>query len=746
MDQLLHHSIMSREESGPMPATPQTLPRIANESATRAALLERIGLPLPLRAGYRLLREADRWAHLGDTLVRQDRPEAALASFEQALALEPDNATFQNATVALLSGLKRPQAALSLLQRQPASSDSLAMRATLLLDSGDHQGSLTACDQALALREDHFAARLNRGAALRMLGRMAEALDNDSQLARIHPEHPIAHYNHGDALLASGRYGEALEVLKLCLRLAPDYVPAQMAKGLAQTMLKRFDAATDTFSAAHAKDPAGASAYVEQAARAKGLAPEDKLPEEPLAIYLSWIARAQQVCDWRQRAELETLLQDTFVETGPLARCEKSLAFNALLLDLSHQTQQAVARRVAFEAEQAAAKWNMPVRARSLPGAVSQGRRRLRIGFISPDYGPHPVVDSHWRQLRLHDRERFEVFAYSLRNSGPSEARQKIEASCDHFVELSQLSVEDAARRIAIDGIDILIDISGYTDHTRPEILAARPASIQVQYMGTPGPSGAKFIDYRITDRIVTPPEEATWWDERLVWLPGTFWIADDTMSIAAAPSRADCSLPDDAFVFCCFNTHHKLEPASFDIWMRLLRKLPGSALWLMEGSPESRSNLSAEAASRGVAASRLVFAPRLPLAEHLARHSCADLFLDTFNYNAHNTAVNSQCAGLPLLTCRGRTMAARIGASIVSAAGLPEMVVSSHADYEELALHLVSHPAELASIRERLIQGRIDAPLFQTERRVRHIERAFEQMWARHAAGLPPESFEVMA
>ena len=729
-----------------MPATPPNSPRTANETAACAALLERIGLPLPLRSGYRLLREADRWAQLGDTLVRQNRPEAALASFEQALAMEPDNATFLNATVALLSGLKRPYAALALLDRRSESIDALAMRATLLLDSGDLEASLAACDQALALREDHFAARLNRGAALRMLGRMAEALDNDSRLARIHPQQPIAHYNHGDALLASGRYAEALELLSLCLRMAPDYVPAQMARGLALTMLKRFDAAKAAFSAARAKDPAAARAYVEQAARATGLAQEDKLPEEPLAIYLSWIARAQQVCDWRERAELEALLPETFVETGPLARCEKSLAFNVLLLDLSHQTQQAVARHVAFEAKEVAAKWNMPVRARPLPKAVSPGRRRLRIGFISPDYSPHPVADSHWRQLRLHDRQRFEVFAYSLRDSGPSEARQKIEASCDHFVELSQLSVEDAARRIAVDGIDILIDISGYTDHTRPEILAARPASIQVQYMGTPGPSGAKFIDYRITDRIVTPPEQAPWWDERLVWLPETLWIADDTMSIAAAPSRADCSLPNDAFVFCCFNTHHKLEPASFDIWMRLLTKLPGSVLWLMAGSPESRSNLSAEAASRGVAASRLVFAPRLPLAEHLARHSCADLFLDTFNYNAHNTAVNSLQAGLPLLTCLGRTMAARIGASIVNAAGLPEMVVRSHADYEERALHLASHPAELASIRERLIHGRSDAPLFQTERRVRHIESAFEQMWARHAAGLPPESFEVIA
>ncbi len=729
-----------------MPGATQTAPRTANDSNARAALLERIGLPLPLRSGYRLLREADRWAQLGDTLVRQDRPEAALASFEQGLALEPDNATFLNATVALLSGLKRPHAALLLLQRQPGSGDSLAMQATLLLDSGDHQAGLAACDEALEMREDHFAARLNRGAALRMLGRMAEALENDSRLARIHPEHPIAQYNHGDALLASGRYAEALEVLNLCLRLAPDYLPAQMAKGLAQTMLKCFDDATDTFSAARAKDPAAARAYVEQAARAIGMVQEDKLPEEPLAIYLSWIARAQQVCDWRERAELEALLPETFVETGPLARCEKSLAFNALLLDLPHQTQQAVARRVAFEAEQAAAKWNMPVRARLLAGAVSQARRRLRIGFISPDYCPHPVVDSHWRQLRLHDRERFEVVAYSLRNSGPSDARRKIEASCDHFVELSKLSVEDAARRIAVDAIDILIDISGYTDHTRPEILAARPASIQVQYIGTPGPSGAKFIDYRITDRIVTPPEEAPWWDERLVWLPETLWIADDTVSIAATPSRADCGLPEDAFVFCCFNTHHKLEPASFDIWMRLLTKLPGSVLWLMAGSPESRSKLSAEAANRGVAASRLVFAPRLSLAEHLARHSCADLFLDTFNYNAHNTAVNSLQAGLPLLTCPGRTMAARIGASIVNAAGLPEMVVRSHADYEERALHLASHPAELASIRERLIHGRADAPLFQTERRVRFIESAFERMWARHAGGLAPESFEVMA
>ncbi|KAF0163195.1 MAG: hypothetical protein FD157_3358 [Rhodocyclaceae bacterium] len=736
---------MSREKPSPNPDSTRPPPWPATDNAGRTALLHRIGLPLPLHSGYRLLREADRWAQLGDSLVRQNRPEAALAAFEQALAMEPDNAGFLNAVVVLLSGLKRPLAALSLIERQPASPDSLAAQGTLLLDMGAHEPSLKACDQSLAIKNDHFVARLNRGAALRALGRLCEALENDSWLARLHPRQPIAQYNHGDALLAAGRYAEALDVLNLSLQLAPDYIPAQMARGLALTMLKRFDEATDAFSAARAKDPPAARAYIERAARAIGLTEEDELPEEPQAIYLSWSARAQHTCDWRERAALETIIEEVFGEPEPRIRNEPSLAFNILLLDLPHRTQRQVARQTALRAEEKAAKWHIDRGAKALHGAAQRETRRLRVGYISPDFRPHPVADSHWRQMQLHDRNRFEIFAYSLRNSGQSDARRRIETSCDHFAELSLLPTEAAAQRIAADGIDILVDLSGYSDHTRPEILAARPAPVQVQHMGTPGPSGAKFIDYRMTDKIVNPPEEAPSWDERLVWLPETFWLADDTQTIAPPPSRAECGLPQDGFVFCCFNTHQKMEPASFDIWMRVLQELPGSVLWLAAGSPESRTNLCAEAEQRGMAANRLVFAPHLPIAEHLARHACADLFLDTFNYNAHVTAINSLRAGLPVLTCRGRTMAGRMGASAAHAAGLPEMVVHSHAEYQERALYLASHPSALASLRARLINGQADAPLFQTERRVRHIERAYERMWARHAAGMAPVSFELM-
>jgi predicted O-linked N-acetylglucosamine transferase (SPINDLY family) len=418
------------------------------------------------------------------------------------------------------------------------------------------------------------------------------------------------------------------------------------------------------------------------------------------------------------------------------------LYHTALSLPLKASEQQALARGIALAAQ---------ARAAALPPgpapADSSGKRahaRIRLGFISPNFREHPSAKLHWRHLALRDRARFEVFGYSLhRSEGP--LRQHIVEACDVFRELSELDSREIATRIAADGIDILVDLAGHLEHSRPEVLALRTVSLRVSYQGLPATMGAELIDYRITDAFTTPPEEMPFWSEKLAFLPGTLFIYNDREAIAeTVPSRSACGLPGNGFVFCSFNANYKIEPEVFAVWMRLLTHVPGSVLWLLDGGEEVRRNLRREAATHGIAPERLVFAPRLPHAEHLARHACADLFLDTFYCGAHTTAVDALWAGLPVLTCPGETMAARMSASIVRAAGLQEMVFADRAAYETAALRLATQPEELAAVREKLERNRTTCSLFDTAQRVRELDRAFEMMWQRHLAGLPPQSFAV--
>jgi len=714
------------------------------ETEDRAELLRQIGSALPVRSGYRLLAPPEQWAALGDLLVRQGRLEHSLSAFKQAIAFDADH-RYIRAAASILAMLERFDEAIDLLEDFPTSPDLRSAKASLLLSRGDYAGCMLACDQALELDLKCFDARLNRGVALRALAKFEEAVANDRQLVATHPNHPVALYNLGDALLTIRAFSSSLEVLEKSCQIAPDYIPAQMARGVVLSLLARFDEASTVFQSAKIKDAVSARAYFEQVARTLNLRNTDQIPDDPVGIYLASAACEQTFCDWRNRSSFENLLIQISQYESKDRWGLSSLAHTALLLDLPHIVQRTIAEVSAQRARQKSALWaSPPERYDCSVRGIKSAQRRLRIGFLSPDFRPHPVVECHRRQIQLHDRRRYEIFAYSLFDAGPSDARRQIIDASDHFVELSDIPPEEIPSRIAADKIDILIDISGYTDYTRPEVLAKRPAPIQVQYMGSPGPSGSDFVDYRITDSIVTPEIEAKDWNEKLTWLPTTFWICDDQLTVGTVPRRDECNLPDDAFVFCCFNSHHKHEPASFDIWMRLLIRLPDSVLWLIDGTEKSRSNLRSEAERRGVSSERLIFAPVVSMSENLARHACADLFLDTFACNAHTTAYISLRGGLPVLTCYGNTMASRLRASITNAAGLPDMIVFDHANYEERAYHLATHPHELAAIRKRLAESQLTAPIFQTEQRVRHIEKAFEIMWQRHAAGLAPESFAV--
>jgi protein O-GlcNAc transferase len=370
---------------------------------------------------------------------------------------------------------------------------------------------------------------------------------------------------------------------------------------------------------------------------------------------------------------------------------------------------------------------------------------KIRIGYLAGEFRQQATAVLMTGLFELHDRTRFETVAFDNGWDDGSELRGRIEKAFDEMVDISRLSDYEAATMIRQKRIDILVNLNGYFGHGRQGVFSHRAAPIQVNYLGFPGTLGADYIDYIVADRHVLPPEHEAFYTEKVVRLPDSYQANDSKRRIAErTPTRAELNLPDRGFVFCCFNNNYKVTPQMFDVWMRLLRNAPGSVLWLLEDNPEASRNLRREAERRAVAAQRLVFAPRVKLDEHLARHRLADLFLDTLPYNAHTTASDALWAGLPVLTCMGSAFAGRVASSLLHAIGLPELITHRVEDYEALALKLAATPDLLQDLRTRLAQNRTVFPLFDTDRFRRHIESAYLQMWERYQREQPPEGFDV--
>jgi predicted O-linked N-acetylglucosamine transferase (SPINDLY family) len=394
----------------------------------------------------------------------------------------------------------------------------------------------------------------------------------------------------------------------------------------------------------------------------------------------------------------------------------------------------------AAEQRAAAERFARPFMASALPAPSAPPTRadgRLRVGYLSSDFRVHPMAFAMARLYELHDRAQFEVIGISIGADDGSAIRQRLVAAFDHFVDGTAMT--DAALAQAIRGlqVDILIDLNGYTDLARPGVLALRPAPLQISYLGYPGTLGAPFIDHLVADATLIPEAERQHYSEKILYLPGSYQANDDQRELPGPPPpRAECGLPEGAFVFCCFNDAFKVMPPVFDVWMRLLQQVPGSVLWLPSRHADHQANLRAEALRRGVDASRLVFAPYVDIHQHWRRLPLADLFLDTLPYNAHGTGSDALWAGLPLVTCTGSTFAGRVGASLLRAVGLDELVTDSLPAYEALALALARDPVRLQALRDRLSGQARSRTLFDSARFTRQLEDGYRQAWALQQAG----------
>ena len=386
-----------------------------------------------------------------------------------------------------------------------------------------------------------------------------------------------------------------------------------------------------------------------------------------------------------------------------------------------------------------------PPAARPLWRSERYHHDKIRIAYLSTDFRAHAVAFLIVGIFEHHDKDRFETIAISFSRDDKSETRTRIETAFDRFIDVQEMSDSEVAALMREMEIDIAIDLNGYTGDSRTAILAHRPAPVQVNYLGYPGTMGAPYIDYIIADRMVIPEAQQNHYSEKIVYLPDAYQANDRKRRVAdRTPTRSEAGLPERGFVFASFNNTYKIGPEVFDVWMRLLRSIEGSVLWLLEDNAIAGANVKREAQARGVAPERLVFAPRNKPDEHLARHRLADLFLDTLPYNAHTTASDALWMGLPLVTCPGNTFPGRVAASLLNAIGMPQLVTASLAEYEALARKLAGDPAALAAIKAKLAVNRDTHPMFDTARFAGYLESAYVTMWERQQRGDVPASFLV--
>lgn len=643
---------------------------------------------------------------LGSAHARTGQHDAALGFYDDALRLNPQlaEAHLDKGTIHFIERRFRDALAAydDALKVRPDYAEAWIGRGNALLDCDRPEEAAVAYDRALAIRPNLAAAWSGRGNVLLRSGhhRDAEAaftraLAEDSGFAD-------AWVGRGKVLLALGQHESALAALDKALTRNPGLLHAWLARGQVAYLQKRYDDALTAWEKTLALSP-----------------------DQP-GVAAACLRVRQHLCDW----------------TGFETACEaaRSSVRNGQMI--APFMFIAIPSTPAEQMQCAHAWIETNFRSAAVPARHGERRDhgRIHIAYLSADFHQHATAQLAAGLFEHHDRSRFEVTAISVGPNDHSDMRRRIEAAFERFVEAKPLGEDQIVEMIRALEVDILVDLKGFTQDARTGILARRPAPIQVNYLGFPGTLGAGFVDYIIADRTVIPEHEFDCYAEKVVWLPDSYQPNDRNRPIAStAPARAEHGLPEAAFVFCCFNDNYKITPSVFSCWMRILLAVKNSVLWLFEDNPAAANNLRREAAMAGVAPERLVFAGRLPNAEHLARHRCADLFLDTLPYGAHTTASDALWSGLPVMTCLGDTFAGRVGASLLRAIQLPELIVTTMADYERLAIELGNNPARLAGLKAMLARHRLTTPLFDTARFAHHIEAAYAEMMDRYQAGLAP-------
>lgn len=683
--------------------------------------------------------------YLGTSARMLKKNDAALVAFNAALELDADNTEYLQASASTCEALGDFETAFQLMCRvnelAPQDINVRANYAVALARMNRNEEALAEYASVLSLDPQHVTANVNYGTVLHKLKRKREALAHNRVAHSRLPHLFSTLYNLADTLLANFEYQEALDYCLAGLQWQPKHAHLMMKKAIALAGLNRPEEALEALSNARIIYPDVV----------KDLLPNVRGISDLYSVYMDgrvllYEARyAEQVsCWWHYRQQYLITLREAIhnkpYQNSALLGSEN--AFKILSLDISADDRLKLLRNVANKVADYA--W---LHTRGEFSFKRGKREKLRIAYISPDFRRHATASLTRQIYALHDRSSFEIYAYSLHNAAETDRyRLHIESTCDTFRDVSELGTAEMAELIYSDEIDILVDLAGYTAFSRTEVMAMRPAPVQMQYLGFGATTmGADFIDYVMIDKQLCLDGRADEYTEQPIRLPHAMYPYDNEIDHSPTSfSRADFDLPEDAFVFCCLNSSYKIEPVIFERWMNILKAIPNSVLWFLGKGLDVQDNLEREAEMRGVDISRLVFTGRVPLEQHLPRYQLADLFLDTYWANAHTTAAEALWQGLPLITIMGEVSSARGAASILTALEMPELIAQDFDEYEQLAIFYATHPAEYAAMREKLKAKRYTAPMYNTKLTVKHIESAYKLAWERYQAGLPPAPIDV--
>lgn len=666
-------------------------------------------------------------------LYSRGRLDDAMARAIDVVARHPGCEIAHNIAGAVAGAARRHEEAVNFYDRAVALApdyvEAFNNRGNALKELGRHQAALASFDAAIALAPDYAEAHLNRAIVLRLEKRFDEAIAANGAAIRCNPGLLQAYSNRGNIFQELYRFHDALADYDRALQLDPGFAIAHVNRGNVLRNLDRPEDAVGSYDRAIALAPGLAIAHRNRGSVLKELKRLDEAlasfeqalaldPADTIALSEAAMLRAQMCC-WGAPDRAGELV-------ARVRKGEGAPPFHLLAFADDAALQLANARVWADR--------HFP-RKGTAPAVLRAAGDRIRIGYFSADFHQHATMALMIGMLERHDRSRFEIHAFSYGPDAGDAMRRRVAAAVDMFHDVRNLGDEAAARLARDQGIDVAVDLKGYTEHTRLGIFAWGAAPCQVAFLGYPGTSGTDYIDHFVADQVTVPQASAAWFSEAVLRLPRCYQVNDDARALSALPvTRESLGLPEQGFVFCCLNSSYKITAAEFAIWMRLLGRVENSVLWLLDDNRWATANLRREAKARGIDPERLVFAGRVPMDRHLARQRCADLFLDTFAVNAHTTASDALWAGLPVLTRLGESFAARVAGSLLHAIGLPELATDSAASYEALAFELATDRTRLASLRARLAANGAATPLFDTRLFTHDFEQAVEALAASRA------------
>lgn len=638
---------------------------------------------------------------VGIDLHQKGNFEGAQKIYESILEIDPNNFDALHLLGVLATQYKKFEIAIDLIS-SAISINRKNARAYYNLgfayqESKNFELALSNYEKAIDLDPNYYVAHSNKASTLKELNRLEDALSSYNTAIELNPKLADAHSNCAVILQELNRLPEAIQRCNLAIDLNPNLALGYYNRGIVLNDLKDFENASNDFKAAIEMKP------------------------DYVFVFGLMLHTRMKICDWRDYEENVHELFNQIMNGQKATSCFPVLGLTDSL-QLQHQAALTYTANMFPPDDSLGA---LPKRNRS---------GKIKLGYYSADLHNHATAYLMAELFERHDKSKFELFAFSFGPDTQDEMRARLLLAFDHFIDVRQQSDKSVAQLSRELGIDIAVDLKGYTTGARPRIFSYRAAPIQVSYLGYPGTLGANYIDYLIADSTLIPPESQAYYSEKIAYLPNSYQVNDRKRVISTRSfSKQELGLPEKGFVFCCFNNNFKITPSMLDTWVRILNAVEGSVLWLFEDNAAAGRNLREQAAIRGLDPSRLVFAPRMNLPDHLARHAAADLFLDTLPCNAHTTASDALWAGLPVLTCTGEAFASRVAASLLNAIDLPELVTTNIKDYEDLAIELAQNTERVTQLKERLARNRLTTPLFNTDLFTSNIEALFSLMVEQH-------------